>query len=112
MNRKKTNLEVNDYLDLYLLSGSLGDKSWQQEVIGRLKDSQNEMTIQDSSLIIHNLWIEYKKVNTDILEMYNQLRTDSSSEELNEKIWNLKQQRMSLSRKIHFKDSDTQHYNS
>ncbi|WP_155891091.1 hypothetical protein [Ectobacillus panaciterrae] len=34
----KTQQWINDYLDLYLYAGSIGDKSWQQEIIGKLRN--------------------------------------------------------------------------
>ena len=33
MGANETYSEINGYLDLYLLAGSLGDKQWQEEVL-------------------------------------------------------------------------------
>lgn len=43
MGIKGTQLWVNDYLDLYLYAGSIGDTSWQQEILKKLQDSYDEM---------------------------------------------------------------------
>src|SRR3954465_7118336 len=101
MNLKRTNLTVDDYLDLYLLAGSLSDQIWQDEVMNKLQNFQSEHSQIDSALEIHNLWKEYKKVNIELLDLYQQLRTQSSNKELHKKAEILKQQRMSLSRKIY-----------
>ena len=34
----KVNLEVDDYLDLYLVAGKLADQEWQQEIINKLQN--------------------------------------------------------------------------
>ncbi|WP_377918348.1 hypothetical protein [Bacillus songklensis] len=40
---KETQLWVNDYLDLYLYAGSIGDTSWQQEILEKLHDFYDEI---------------------------------------------------------------------
>ncbi|WP_299095302.1 hypothetical protein [uncultured Metabacillus sp.] len=35
-------LEVNDYLDLYLFAGQIGDPLWQEEIIEKLKTIQTK----------------------------------------------------------------------
>ncbi|WP_445491268.1 hypothetical protein [Niallia sp. 03133] len=100
MKFRKTNLKVNDYLDLYLYAGSIGDTSWQLDIIEKLKNTDNEMELQNESLSINNLWEKYNNINKEILTTYHQLRDQSSNKDLHEKIWDLKQQRISLSRQI------------
>ena len=53
------------------------------------------------SKTINNLWEEYKMINVELLDLYNQLRNHSSNRELHKKILELKQERMTISRKIH-----------
>src|SRR4051794_34238660 len=112
MNLKAANLNVDDYLDLYLLAGSLSDKSWQDEMMSKLQKFQSEHSKIDPALEIHNLWIEYKKVNIELLDLYQQLRNQSSNKELHKKAEVLKQQRVSLSRKIYSKEIKSEHHNS
>jgi hypothetical protein len=112
MNLKEANLNVDDYLDLYLLAGSLSDKSWQDEMMKKLQNFQNEHSKIDPVLEIHNLWIEYKKVNIELLDLYQQLRNQSSNKELHKKAEVLKQQRMSLSRKIYSVEKKSEHHKS
>lgn len=46
MDITKTQQWINDYLDLYLYAESIGDESWQQEIIEKLQKCSNE--IQES----------------------------------------------------------------
>lgn len=46
----ETQQRINDYLDLYLYAGSIGDESWQQEIIEELQKLSNE--IQEPTLKI------------------------------------------------------------
>jgi hypothetical protein len=39
----EAHLEVNDYLDLYIYAESIGDDSWQYEIIEKLQNFQNEV---------------------------------------------------------------------
>lgn len=110
MNLKEAKLNVDDYLDLYLLAGSLNDQSWQNEMMDKLQNFQNEPS-QDPALEIHNLWKEYKKVNIELLDLYHQLRSQATNRELHKKAEVLKQQRMSLSRKIYSKERKSEHHN-
>ena len=43
MSIKEEQLWVNDYLDLYIYAGSMGDISWQQEIIEKLQHYHNEI---------------------------------------------------------------------
>ena len=100
MGANETYSEINGYLDLYLLAGSLGDKQWQEEVLVQLQEVIMEQN-EDQSLTINNLWEEYKMINAELLDLYNQLRNHSSNRELHKKVWELKKVRNSISRKIH-----------
>jgi hypothetical protein len=98
VNREEINLVVDDLLDLYLLAGSLGDDLWKDEMLKKL---QNQPKVNSTlSPALQRLWVEYKKVNMEILNLYNQIKSRKFTEALQEKIWNLKNQRMELSRKI------------
>ena len=96
----ETYSKINGYLDLYILAGSLGDKQWQEEILVQLQKVQMEQN-EDHSVTINNLWEEYKMINAELLDLYNQLRNHSSNRELHKKVWELKQVRKSISRKIH-----------
>ena len=88
MSNRETVLEVNDYLDLYLFAKNIGDQAWQEEILQKLQNyNQNHF---DQTQIIHNLWTEFQRINEKILKLYQELRTDSSNSYLPEKIMVLK----------------------
>ena len=79
----ETVLEVNDYLDLYLLAKSMDDRAWQEEILKKLQNyNQNHV---NHTQMIHNLWSAFKWINEELLELYHQLRTDSTNSYLAEK---------------------------
>ncbi|WP_034671740.1 hypothetical protein [Ectobacillus panaciterrae] len=100
MSIREEQLWVNDYLDLYLYAGSIGDISWQQEIIEKLQNFHNEIRKELQSFTLNNVLKEYKRINEEILTIYHQLREQSSNGYLQEKIWELKQQRISLGHQI------------
>ena len=69
MNNKEIFLDVDDYLDLYLLAGKLNDPLWQQEIKGKLQNFQC-----DSTLTLRSIWQKYKKVSLEIIVLYQQLQ--------------------------------------
>ena len=102
LNNEGTILEVNDYLDLYLLAKSLGDQAWQEEIITNLQNYNQHQVEQNKS--IHNLWSEFKRLNEKILELYQELRTDSTNNSyLEERIMDLKQKRVKITRQLRLK---------
>ena len=103
MNNKEIHLEVNDYLDMYLLARNLGDTLWQNEIIEKLKNDDND-TSDDPSIKLQTLWKQYHEINEDILELYRQLKASSHNEDIQGKIWSLKEKRMDLSRKIQIEE--------
>jgi hypothetical protein len=106
-------LEENDYLDLYLLAGSLKDKSWQKEIIEKLKHYHPDGKIhREMSLTIQKLWKEYRMINIEILDLYHQLRNHTENEKLNGKISLLENKRRFLIKKIHAVENKLQHHNS
>ncbi|MDU4694386.1 MULTISPECIES: hypothetical protein [Paenibacillus] len=42
--RRKTRLNIDDYLDLLNLAAHLGDQQWQKEIIRKLETMQSELT--------------------------------------------------------------------
>lgn len=99
MVEKQKKLGVNDLLDLYLLAEKLGDTEWQQEILEKLANSDQE-TEEDHVLKVHKLWVEYKNINNEIITLYNRLKEDTD-EDLFGKINALKEKRLSLTHKIH-----------
>lgn len=95
-----THLDENDYLDLYLYARNIGDKLWQNEIVEKLQNLTNESSFKNQSLYYDTLWDKYKHTNNEILSLYHLLRTHPTNDDLQEKILNLKQKRISLGRQI------------
>ncbi|WP_071394419.1 hypothetical protein [Bacillus tuaregi] len=102
-------LTVDEYLDLYLLAGKLGDPSWQNEIMDKLKKGEY---IAEQTLKIRNLWNKYKKVNMEMLDLYRQLQKDASNEAVTEKIRALKLQRSTINKQIQQEQKKSQHSHS
>lgn len=95
-----THLDVNDYLDLYLYAGNMGDTLWQHEIIEKLQNFSHERSSKNQSLDIDALYRKYKHINEAILTLYQQLRNDATNDDLQKRIWNLKEQRLSLGHQL------------
>lgn len=100
MSIREVQLWMNDYLDLYLYAGSIGDRSWQQELMEKLQNFHKEVRKENQSLALNNLLEKYKYLNEEILTIYHQIRSQPSNVYLQDKIRKLKQQRISLGREI------------
>ena len=74
MNHNQIYLDSNDYLDLYLIAGHLGDKSWQGEIIEALKNNEHLKSNQGKSFEIELLWQEYQQVNMRFLKYTNKFK--------------------------------------
>ena len=67
-------LNVNDYLDLYLLAGDLGDTIWQLEIIEQLEALTTERPIKNQPLDKDILWKKYKLINEEIYQLYQHIK--------------------------------------
>jgi hypothetical protein len=93
-------LNVNDYLDLYLFAKKIGDTPWQNEIIEKLRNFSTERSIKNQPLEKDILWKKYKMINEEIYTLYQEIQNPFTNEELQEKIMDLKQQRILLGRQI------------
>ena len=107
MSIKEQQLWMNDYLDLYLYAQSIGDSSWQQELMEKLQNFHNEVRKENQSIELNKLLEKYKYLNDQILTIYHQIRSQPSNVYLQDKIWKLKQQRISLGREIRLAKSQS-----
>jgi hypothetical protein len=99
MSIQTANILIDDYLDLYLFAGKIGDKLWQQDIIERLKGINKDNTPSDVARL--NQFLEkYKEMNKEILSIYQQMKQQPANNQLLEKIQSLKLQRQILGRQI------------
>jgi hypothetical protein len=97
---KKIELNVNDYLDLYLLAKDLGDTIWQLEIIEQLDALTTGRPIKNQPLDKDILWKKYKLINEEIYQLYQHIKKHSTNHEIQEKMGNLKQERIGLGRQL------------
>ncbi|WP_394231407.1 hypothetical protein [Niallia oryzisoli] len=110
MNANVVNLEIDDYLDLYLLAGQMGDKSWQNDILNALEHYEENKSNEDPVLIIHNLWLEHRKINTELLDTYRLLRQDPDNDVLQQRVSILKKQKVEVCRKLYSGEKRAHHY--
>jgi hypothetical protein len=96
---------VDDYLDLFNYAQLIGDVQWQQEIITKLTDS----ALQDQEVnyfILQDLWKRFDTINSQLIALYRKLNETTDifqSEQIKEQVWELKQQRVAITRKIYAK---------
>lgn len=97
MNRTLFQIEVDDYLDLYLYAKNLGDLDWQKEIKNHLAKIvvQKPASFQAASLLQ-----QYQELNEELKDLYKKLRQPSQDHALYEKLWKLKKEKVELRRKI------------
>ncbi|MEK3724821.1 hypothetical protein [Paenibacillus sp. FSL H8-0034] len=103
---KLTQAWVDDYLDLYNYAKHIGDTAWQQQIIEAL--SHKDMIIQNQvqemqEKLKQDLWKMFDAVNRNMLQIYEELRKSQDIkqvEDLRKQVWELKSQRIDISRKI------------
>jgi len=109
MDRDNTYLEVNDYLDLYLLAKNLGDQTWQQELLKKLENYQSEEEMkQGREMSAYGLLDRYKEINTQIIDLYRNLYNNQSDQEIKQEIKELKRELIAISRKLYEAERSTQ----
>lgn len=94
---------TDDYLDLYNYARQLGDIEWQQQILHTLQD-RSLADKEISYFILQDLWNKFDTVNQKLIRLYEQLKeiTDKSqAEQLREQVWELKLQRVAITRKIY-----------
>ncbi|MGM7722228.1 hypothetical protein [Metabacillus sp. Hm71] len=99
-------LEVNDYLDLYLFAGQIGDPLWQEEIIEKLKTIQTKKKL-NQSILLNKFLKRYKELNEEILFIYHQNKHPSCHLYLDGKLRKLKRQRLIVERQIRWIQSSS-----
>lgn len=94
---------VNDQLDLLNYAKQLGDQDWQDNILHRLR----EVDQASFDLVQVNpqasLWNQYEAIIQEMVALYDQVRSSRDSLEENqikERIWELKQQRVQVAKLI------------
>ncbi|TGA95866.1 hypothetical protein E4665_17290 [Sporolactobacillus shoreae] len=93
--------QIDNYLDLYRFAGKLNDTEWQDEILGRLAELQQDHSDLEFQKE-RNLQQQFVEVNRQILTLYQRLRchTLEATDEVTNKLFALKQRRLELGREI------------
>lgn len=95
---------ANDYLDLYLLAGSLGDIEWQNEIMVKLRQCYGDMVREELTIEMDGLWKEYRRLNSMIIDLYRFLKKDPDNEKIKRQIKILKHKRATIYRSIYVEE--------
>ncbi len=93
----------DDYLDLLNYAIQIGDAEWQQEILTNLKRLNHSEEWQREWAVTEQLWRQFDRINQQLLSLYDSIREtsdDSSKQRLLEQWWQLKLERISVSRQI------------
>lgn len=94
---------VDDYLDLYNYAGRLGDTAWQHEIIQLLQQRDLIIQAEVQQKLEQDLWKMFDMINQKMLRIYELIRSSEDKQQaqaLREQVWELKSQRIDISRKI------------
>ncbi|WP_405173281.1 hypothetical protein [Paenibacillus sp. FSL H8-0260] len=96
-------MSVDDYLDLLNYAKAINDGQWQADIIDRLNKLSKNSHAETTEQSVKELWIQFDDVNAILMDLFNKLRESADPVEQyrwKEKVWELKQERINLSKKI------------
>ncbi|OMD94882.1 MULTISPECIES: hypothetical protein [unclassified Paenibacillus] len=96
-------MSVDDYLDLLNYAKAINDGQWQADIIDRLNKLSKNSHAETTEQSVKELWIQFDDINAILMDLFNKLRESADPVEQyrwKEKIWELKQERINLSKKI------------
>lgn len=94
---------LNDYLDLYQFARETGDLDWQQDILSKLQKWDVLVKEQMDTMLIDHLWQKFDEINIKLLDIYKKMKNtplDYEFERLQDKAWELKQERVNVSQKL------------
>ncbi|MEK4157783.1 hypothetical protein [Paenibacillus odorifer] len=96
-------MSVDDYLDLLNYAKAINDGQWQADIIDRLNKLSKASHAETTEQSVNELWIQFDDINAILMDLFNKLRESADPVEQyrwKEKVWELKQERINLSKKI------------
>ncbi|OMD64030.1 hypothetical protein BSK62_18880 [Paenibacillus odorifer] len=96
-------MSVDDYLDLLNYAKAINDGQWQADIIDRLNKLSKNSHAETTEQSVKELWIQFDDINSILMDLFNKLRESADPVEQyrwKEKVWELKQERINLSKKI------------
>ncbi|OMD54296.1 hypothetical protein [Paenibacillus odorifer] len=96
-------MSVDDYLDLLNYAKAINDGQWHADIIDRLNKLSKASHAETTEQSVNELWIQFDDINAILMDLFNKLRESADPVEQyrwKEKVWELKQERINLSKKI------------
>lgn len=96
-------MSVDDYLDLLNYAKAINDGQWQADILESLKQLNTASLALKTEQSVKELWVQFDDVNAVLMDLFNKLRENETSVEQyrwKERIWELKLERIQLSKLI------------
>lgn len=96
-------MSVDDYLDLLNYAKAINDGQWQADIIDHLKKLNTASPAETTEQSVKELWIQFDDINAILMDLFSKLRESGDLVEQyrwKEKIWELKLERIIISKKI------------
>lgn len=96
-------MSVDDYLDLLNYAKAINDTQWQSEIVEQLNKLIKLSIHETAEQSMKELWIRFDDINAALMGLFSNLKENGDSVEQyrwKEKIWELKQERINISKKI------------
>lgn len=93
----------DDYLDLLNYAIQLDDVQWQEEILESMRKLNASEETKQEWATTEDLWRQFDKINSRLTEIYYSIRAskdDADKQRLLEQMWELKMQRIDVSRQI------------
>ncbi|MBO9608291.1 MAG: hypothetical protein J7639_20195 [Paenibacillaceae bacterium] len=94
---------TDDHLDLLNYAIQIGDREWQQELIGMLRERQQHVQAEWRGIRERELWRKYEAINRKMLVLFAQMRDSANQIEtrvLQDELWELKIERIRIAKQL------------
>ncbi len=99
-------MNIDDYLDLYNYAASIGDADWQASIMESLNEYVSAPIPSEEEIELSTLWQRFDRINEELKQLFLNMRIHAHSArvgEWEEKIWELKMERIIVSQHIRFR---------
>jgi hypothetical protein len=94
-------MSVDDYLDLLNYAKAINDGQWQADILESLKKLNTASRAEKTEQSVKDLWIQFDDINAILMDIFSKMRENEAlGEQYRERIWELKLERIKLSKKI------------
>ena len=96
-------LQMDDYLDLLNYATQIKDEAWRQSIMEQMHNCATKSLQQEELPARSNLWVRFDALNDELVELFKQLKEETdlkAKEKVTEQIWQLKYERVTISRQL------------